>query len=201
MTNPNQWPIGAKVKTIVPLMGTIETGRDEMGLVTTAPSIVVQAGSVGVVEDHYDDGRILVTFECDTLRGHTFAKPERYLELTDESQPNAYDMIERLTRMQIVPMTSIEYYASQETIKAAIRVIGEQIDEIERLQAERRWIPVTERLPEGNNYVMVYSPKAGKACYGFYAKETGRWILDRGHWGNDETVTHWQPLPEGPEAE
>lgn len=135
MVKLNQWPIGAKVKTTVPLMGTVETGRDEMGLVTTAPGIVVQAGSVGVVEDHYDDGRILVTFECDTLRGHTFAKPERYLELTDESQPNAYDMIERLTRMQIVPATPAEYRAGQETIKAAIRVIGELADEVERLRA------------------------------------------------------------------
>lgn len=192
MTNLNQWPIGAKVKTIVPLMGTIETGQDEMGLVTTAPGIVVQAGSVGVVEDHYDDGRILVTFECDTLRGHTFAKPERYLELTDESQPNAYDMIERLTRMQIVPMTSIEYYASQETIKAAIRVIGEQIDEIERLQAERRWIPVAERLPgEGGRYLVIRS--GGWYDIMLYDAAIKRFVI--------KDVTHWQPLPEGPEAE
>ena len=68
---------------------------------------------------------------------------------------------------------------------------------IERLQAERRWIPVSERLPEigftglcqvaGNGYVI--------ARYAPYDSEGG--------WTSDEIgycfVTHWMPLPPPPE--
>ena len=70
---------------------------------------------------------------------------------------------------------------------------------IERLQAERRWIPVSERLPEigftglcqvaGNGYVI--------ARYAPYDSEGG--------WTSDEIgycfVTHWMPLPEPPEGD
>lgn len=73
------------------------------------------------------------------------------------------------------------------------------LEEIERLQAERRWIPVSERLPEsgfvglcqvaGNGYVI--------ARYAPYDSEGG--------WTSDEIgycfVTHWMPLPPPPEAD
>nr|DAJ03878.1 MAG TPA: Protein of unknown function (DUF551) [Caudoviricetes sp.] len=106
------------------------------------------------------------------------------------------------------------------------------IDLIERLTAanaelreKRRWIPVTERLPEERALVNVVwvnrapepyykkikgVPFSGTAC--FYR---GRWYWDSpvvldllAEYGEDEIdlvdeaveVTHWLPLPEAPEA-
>lgn len=105
------------------------------------------------------------------------------------------------------------------------------IDLIERLTAanaelreKRRWIPVTERLPEERALVNVVwvnrapepyykkikgVPFSGTAC--FYR---GRWYWDSpvvldllAEYGEDEIdlvdeaveVTHWMPLPEAPE--
>ena len=57
-----------------------------------------------------------------------------------------------------------------------------------------RWIPVEERLPEEGVEVIVYSKGVGVIPDISYVK--GRWIWDAGIIKN---VTHWQPLPKGPE--
>ena len=69
---------------------------------------------------------------------------------------------------------------------------------------ERRWIPVTERLPEvwSNdetaelvNY-MIYSPDFGVDIGNYHAKAK-KWLC----MALPCTVTHWMPLPTGPEVE
>lgn len=88
MTNLNDWPIGAQVKAIEPLYGTVVTGKDEHGLNQYGKDIVVPAGSLGTIKQHFDDGRILVSFPCDPNCGHTFAEPEKFLKLvTKLSRP------------------------------------------------------------------------------------------------------------------
>lgn len=71
----------------------------------------------------------------------------------------------------------------------------------ERLREERRWVPVGERLPELNSSVLV-------AC-GYPEDEeqtvSQAWHYRPGLFTNLEDmefpgVTHWQPLPPGPEA-
>ena len=79
----------------------------------------------------------------------------------------------------------------------AAEVIGELLDEIQRLQsriaeleAEQRWIPVSERLPEGNERIFVYVPPITYpqiATYDHLNK-----CFTRGN------VTHWRPLPQPP---
>lgn len=81
---------------------------------------------------------------------------------------------------------------------------------IERLTAENaalrekvpQWISVADRLPEAwkneeddtlINY-MIYSPYFG-VDIGNYRKEAGTWLC----MAFPCTVTHWIPLPEGPE--
>lgn len=54
-----------------------------------------------------------------------------------------------------------------------------------------QWIPVTERLPEDTDDVLVYTNKVTKARYG-----CDGWHGQGGRWTN---VTHWMPLPEPPE--
>ena len=69
---------------------------------------------------------------------------------------------------------------------------------------ERRWIPVTERLPEVwrndetaelVNY-MIYSPDFGVDIGNYHAKAK-KWLC----MALPCTVTHWMPLPTGPEVE
>lgn len=58
----------------------------------------------------------------------------------------------------------------------------------------QRWIPVTERLPEQGQEVIVYDGGVLKPkvfCYLFWDKNFDNWAR----------VTHWMPLPEPPKEE
>ena len=80
-------------------------------------------------------------------------------------------------------------------------------EEIAVLQEKTRWVPVTERLPEVSNswgvsdiVLCIISdlsgyppPNPGLCVY----LEDGRWTCH----GQIVWVTHWMPLPEGPEVE
>ena len=77
--------------------------------------------------------------------------------------------------------------------------------EIEKLRGQvPRWIPVEERLPEVwcndetaelVNY-MIYSPDFGVDIGNYHAKAK-KWLC----MALPCTVTHWMPLPSGPEVE
>ena len=56
-----------------------------------------------------------------------------------------------------------------------------------REQEERRWIPVTERLPDVGTEVLVYSEDDG-ICVDYYGGDSFGYY----------DVTHWMPLPEPP---
>ena len=88
----------------------------------------------------------------------------------------------------------------------ANEVVVELLDEIERLQEEARWIPVSERLPlpaqkadgyysDSSDLVHVYpAPKNDRAvCYLHY--------LEKWSCSAEVNVTHWRPLPQPPESE
>ena len=88
--------------------------------------------------------------------------------------------------------------ANQSTHIAALQ------QEIEKLRGQLpRWIPVTERLPdvwrndetaELVNY-MIYSPDFGVDIGNYHAKAK-KWLC----MALPCTVTHWMPLPSGPEV-
>lgn len=61
--------------------------------------------------------------------------------------------------------------------------------EVKSLQ---KWIPVTERLPEKHEWVLVKSK---------FVKMRTDFINNDGHWYTTPGVTHWMPLPEPPEEE
>jgi hypothetical protein len=81
------------------------------------------------------------------------------------------------------------------------------IDEIERLQSElaaeresHRWIPVSERMPEGDCRVPVLFDVLGASLLGvafYYAAFQHFKTIDT---GEDFDVTHWQQLPSAPEV-
>ena len=53
---------------------------------------------------------------------------------------------------------------------------------------QKRWTPVTERLPEFNENVLVYSAHSGLICIDANIQF-------------DRNATHWMPLPEPPKGE
>ena len=70
-----------------------------------------------------------------------------------------------------------------------------------------QWIPVTERLPDNDDFVLVVaSGQAGNIRLdnafelGQFSMSEG-WILEMWPEWEDPKVTHWMPLPEPPEAE
>jgi hypothetical protein len=84
---------------------------------------------------------------------------------------------------------------------SAIDLMDEAANEIERLRL--RWIPVSERLPEHEDDVLLYVEDYGswitlgrRSGDGWYVNEAaeggGPKPLDR--------FTHWMPLPEPPEV-
>jgi hypothetical protein len=70
-------------------------------------------------------------------------------------------------------------------------------DEIARLREERRWVPVGERLPDGDEEWVDIAGEWGD-CVGWY--DTVEWhnVLDDPCPGE---VTHWKKRTPGPEGE
>ena len=76
---------------------------------------------------------------------------------------------------------------------------------IAELEAERRWIPVGERLPEEFTPVLTFSKDNDKPVTAILA--AGFWwsnVDDAGFWSSNVdwalNVTHWMPLPQPPEV-
>lgn len=63
-------------------------------------------------------------------------------------------------------------------------------------QTADEWIPVAERLPEEGEQVQLFS---------IYRHQHIGWLDSEGRWESERGtilgITHWQPLPAGPEAE
>ena len=75
-----------------------------------------------------------------------------------------------------------------------LAVIEEQAREIARLREERRWVPVSERLPKPGETVLMLMDGIDPVS-GWY---------ENGHFHNAYDtlyVTHWMPLPPGPEVD
>lgn len=75
-------------------------------------------------------------------------------------------------------------------------------EEIAVAQERQRWIPVTERLPEApvqKVLIFVPHPHGNIVDVGRYLGADD-WVLE-GWYLTQSSVTHWMPLPEGPEEE
>lgn len=73
---------------------------------------------------------------------------------------------------------------------------------IEELEAERRWIPVTERLPEEDTQVVAIvsgrweNITFDRACELASWSADEDWIMEAWPKFENPNVTHWMPLPE-----
>lgn len=98
----------------------------------------------------------------------------------------------------------IEGLRSQnEQLREAAALVAKESAEL----LERRWIPVTERLPEYGVRVLATDMYEEDDCTGIWTREEypddpdGCWIDEPGWWHSCDDVTHWMPLPDRPEAE
>lgn len=90
--------------------------------------------------------------------------------------------------------------------KKFLRNISTLEMENENLKRTRRWIPVTERLPDkSGNYLTAFGDRIAMAVNEFmhprdWLTEEGREAHPNGkwYWGG---VTHWMQLPEPPKGE
>lgn len=80
------------------------------------------------------------------------------------------------------------------------------LTELQARRAAERWIPVSERLPEANDPVLLFCSDgfASTTTWGV-RDERGEWLdyLDTSDdYPNDRSdVTHWRPLPPAPQEE
>ena len=74
--------------------------------------------------------------------------------------------------------------------------VNHAADEIERLRDERRWIPVSERLPEVQQNVLAAVAREVAIA----RRYVDGWFSDLNEWSRPFTPTHWMPLPEPPEV-
>ena len=73
--------------------------------------------------------------------------------------------------------------------------LAEVANRLETLVEERRWVPVGERLPDRMQTVWVVSSLGAHAAS---LDSSGQWLDDEENPG--KKITHWQPLPPGPEG-
>jgi len=67
---------------------------------------------------------------------------------------------------------------------------------VAELEAERHWIPVSERLPEGEKVLVLWKDGAIHLDWTFIDGGSYYW------WNSGQAnVTHWMPLPEPPEVQ
>ena len=89
-----------------------------------------------------------------------------------------------------------------EQLRGAAALVAKESAEL----LERRWIPVTERLPEYGVRVLATDMYEGDDYTGIRTREEypddtdGCWYDERCRWYPIDDATHWMPLPKVPEV-
>lgn len=83
-----------------------------------------------------------------------------------------------------------------------LTLMSDATDAIEKL-SKPRWIPVTERLPEDRQSVLVHRDDGGIFIFEYFTTSPTDecWIDDHLNVYSAYCVTHWMPLPELPKEE
>jgi hypothetical protein len=101
------------------------------------------------------------------------------------------------------------FFAVEDGTKAVAFSLASDRQSVESLIAaanraeSERWIPVSERLPENANDVLVLVDRGHYSIASLVNGEDGRPAWDSGNWHRaipaaHGSVTHWRPLPAAP---
>lgn len=94
--------------------------------------------------------------------------------------------------------------AAAEAIEKLVATVGTAYNELANNEANKpRWIPVTERLPEEQQSVLVHRDDGGIFIFGYFTTSPTDecWIDDHLNVYSAYCITHWMPLPEPPKEE
>lgn len=89
---------------------------------------------------------------------------------------------------------------SRTTVELAVREIERLRKRIAELEAERRWIPVSERLPEEDDNYLILAFIDGIGEYYSVAQYIEGFFFDE-YDNKTNDVDFWYPLPKPPESE
>ncbi len=66
----------------------------------------------------------------------------------------------------------------------------------------QKWIPVTERLPENDQWALCFMKDKSFGTFRVFQWNYIDWQWNDGNeWYDENDVTHWMPLPESPKGE
>ena len=109
------------------------------------------------------------------------------------------DLIDRLRTATKLPMLQALMNEAADAIEELSKRVDESIPKgdaeiiIEELR-KPRWIPVNERLPDEQQFVLAWKDEKPKGfvCISFW-KDNAGWAF--------KNITHWMPLPQPPKEE
>ena len=126
----------------------------------------------------------------------------------DDTMQAVEDITDVVTVLRGVGFSSVAPEAG-DSASLLHRVVMAAADEIEHLRNERRWIPVSERLPEIDTNVLaafVDGKRRSRVCEVLFTDFSDEDEPPKPEWCDDygriphSDVTHWMPLPEPPEV-
>lgn len=173
------------------------------------PSDERHCGCVPILRDQlnkYQKALILITTMPELSQATTIAREalqERGKFIWTEQSVGEY-WVTKLDILQDQYDTLEKDYADvcQKRLEAA-DVFSRQIIELEsenaELEAERRWIPVSERLPEDGDFVLGWGTDEIIEVLEFCTEYGDNCFYNIA--GDTISITHWMPLPEPPEVE
>jgi len=99
---------------------------------------------------------------------------------------------EELRKLRI--MAIIDKGTSGKVILRLLDEIGALQARIAELEAERRWIPCSERMPDKNGWYLVMIANEWYDVSSDYCAKIGGEV----YWSDKSSITHWMPLPDPP---
>ena len=74
--------------------------------------------------------------------------------------------------------------------------LAEWLTELKARREADRWIPVSERLPDTDNFVLVYDGSEMFVAWYSNNSMTEGWYSFDGNYDDSTPITAWKPLPE-----
>lgn len=164
--------------------------RDEIaGSVADAAKLADELEAIGTSHDDEVASWMLTRYEGILSALRIAAETPKIACRAGEISSNAYEAIDRIEEWCCgvnVPIKTAD-------VRMVIAELKEHAESARALASRSRWIPVGERMPPSGEWLTVDTDgNVEKRHRGDFNGKTG--------WGCSAKVTHWQPMPEGPDG-